>query len=153
LRAALARQALGELKAWDIGTGKELLSFKGHTGVITSVVFSPDGKRSAGVTIDEGRTGKVWDARTGQELLTLKDVNCVAFSPDGNRLAGAVKRDGMAAVKVWDTQTGQEILSFKEHLGFVYSVAFSPDGKHLASAGAVIEPLGSKGAGSSAARN
>ena len=39
---------------------------------------------------------KVWDAQTGQELLTLKGhtgrVRSVAFSPDGKRLAGAAGR-------------------------------------------------------------
>ena len=36
---------------------------------------------------------KVWDAATGQEILTLKghtgSVKSVAFSPDGKRLASA----------------------------------------------------------------
>ena len=36
---------------------------------------------------------EVWDAVTGQEILTFKghtdEVYCVAFSPDGRRLASA----------------------------------------------------------------
>ena len=77
---------------------------------------------------------KVWDAQTGQELLTLKDTyGSVAFSPDGKRLASS-SVDGRT-VKVWDAQTGQELLSCKGHNGQINSVAFSPDGKRLASAG------------------
>ena len=42
----------------------------------------------------EDDTVKVWDAQTGQELLTLKGhterVCGVAFSPDGNRLASGL---------------------------------------------------------------
>jgi WD40 repeat protein/serine/threonine protein kinase len=143
----------------------ELLIFKGHTGMIWSVAFSPDGKRLASSSYDE--TTKVWDAQTGQELLSLKGGgNSVAFSPDGKRLSNGKKvwdaqtgqelhtlkgacsnvafsPDGKRlatsseddTVKVWDVQTGQELLSLKGHSGGANDVAFSPDGKHLASAG------------------
>jgi WD40 repeat protein len=52
----------------------------------------------------------VWDAATGQVVLTLKGGgSSVAFSPDGRRLAsGSV--DG--TVQVWDAATGQEPLTF-----------------------------------------
>ena len=55
------------------------------------MTFSPDSKRVA--TLSRDNTVKVWDAQTGQEVLTLKVFNSgggsVAFSPDGKRLAGA----------------------------------------------------------------
>src|SRR5262245_33255507 len=60
-----------------------------HNNAVFSVVYSPDGKRLA--TGSEDHTVKLWDAATGQELLTLKGhsdgVVSVAFSPDGKRLA------------------------------------------------------------------
>jgi serine/threonine protein kinase len=114
----------------------ELLTFKGHTDRIRSVLYSPDGKRLA--SVDRGGTVKVWDAQTGRELLTRKGGGIgMAFSPDGKRLAGAspvVARGGPeGTVKVWDAQTGQELLSLKGHTAVVNSIAFSPDGKRLAS--------------------
>jgi WD40 repeat protein/serine/threonine protein kinase len=129
----------GKVKVWDAATGQETLTLEGHGSLVTSVAFSPDGKRLAGGSYD--RTVRVWDAATGQETLTLKGhsvmVTSVAFSPDGRRLAsgsGDLTYFGPPAeVKVWDVATGQETLTLK-HPDVVTSVAFSPDGKHLASA-------------------
>ena len=58
----------------------------------------------------------MWDAASGQELLTLKGhaelVYSVAWSPDGKRLATA-SDDGTS--KVWDAASGQELLTLKGH--------------------------------------
>ena len=58
------------MKVWDAATGQEIRTLKGHTERVTSVAFSPDGKRLASAGGDG--TVKVWDAATGQEILTLK---------------------------------------------------------------------------------
>jgi WD40 repeat protein len=69
-----------------------------------------DGERLASAS--EVGKAKVWDAQTGQELLSFEghatSVFKVAFSPDGKRLATV---SGDQTVKVWDAQTGQELLS------------------------------------------
>src|SRR5262245_10331089 len=103
-----------------------------YDGYVLSVAFSPDGKRLATVSVNA--TVKLWDAATGQELLTLNtnqgQILEVAFSPDGKRLA--TWSDG-SFVGLWDAATGQALHSLWS--GAVMSVAFSPDGKRLASAG------------------
>ena len=124
----------------DLSAGKIAMMFywpltlKGHSDVVRSVAFSPDGKRLASGSRDN--TIKLWDTATGKELLTLKGhseyayVWSVAFSPDGKRLAsGSIDR----TIKIWDTATGKELLALKGHSSQVNSVAFSPDGKRLAS--------------------
>src|SRR5262249_35025557 len=118
---------------WNRQFQRGHITLKGHTGVVLSVAFSPDGKRL--VSGSEDQTVKVWDAHTGQQPLTLKGhtswVNSVAFSPDGTRIASGSwdhlhKTPG--EVKVWDAQTGQETLTLKGHTGAVASVAFSANG-------------------------
>jgi eukaryotic-like serine/threonine-protein kinase len=155
--AGLEATGKGTVNVWDATTGQGILTLKGHTSVVVSVAFSPDGKRLASASSDldqsglfrerarpdgkrlafasSDRTVKVWDATTGQEIVTLKRhgiVSSVAYSPDGKRLASATY-DG--TVKVWDATTGQEILTLKGHTSAVLGVAFSRDGQRLTSAG------------------
>ncbi len=141
-----------EVKVWDATNGQETLTLKGHTGRVTSVAYSPDGKWLAAAGHFADGTVKVWDATSGQETLTLEGHTglalSVAFSPDGKRLATGsfamqeIPRDNekfeepSAMVEVWDTTSGEEVLSLKGHTGGVLSVAFSADGKRLASASA-----------------
>jgi sugar lactone lactonase YvrE len=108
-----------------------VLTLKGHTEMVKSVAFSPDGQSLVSASHDE--TVKVWDLRRGREMLTLKGhhgpVSSVAFSPDGQRVAAAGHQ---LPVKVWDARTGQERLSLQG----CTCVAYSPDGRRLAAAAA-----------------
>jgi WD40 repeat protein/serine/threonine protein kinase len=118
----------------------EILTLKGG-----QVAYSPDGKRLASASYDSTSretTVKIWDAQTGQALLSIKD-NCftdgLVFSPDGKRLASVpgCPED----LKVWDAQTGQVLFTLKQCLN---CVVFSPDGKQLASP--VWDPATKEGA-------
>src|SRR5262249_38825432 len=136
----------GEVKLWDVASGQEKVSLKGHTARVNSVAFSRDGRVLASGSAEyDPRTKKiwgevkVWDVVSGQAKFVLKGhtsiVMSVAFSPDGKLLASASgdRAGRIGEIKLWEVATGQEKATLKGHSGDVLSVTFSPDGKRIAS--------------------
>src|ERR1700743_371315 len=114
----------GGLNSWP--AMQNVLS--GHQSWVSSVGFSPDGKRI--VSGSEDKTVRVWDAETGEVVLgPLQEhsgsVWSVAFSPDGKRIFSGSEDE---TVRVWDAETGEVVLGPLEgHSNSIWSVAFSPD--------------------------
>jgi eukaryotic-like serine/threonine-protein kinase len=48
------------VKVWDLTTGQETLTLKGHTSMVTNLAFSPDGHRL--ITASADMTVRIWDA-------------------------------------------------------------------------------------------
>ncbi|EKM48778.1 uncharacterized protein PHACADRAFT_202409 [Phanerochaete carnosa HHB-10118-sp] len=74
----------------------------------------------------------VWDAVTGQKLLTIDDerkpTSPVAFSPDGAEVLAVCQGDQMALA--FDSRTGQPRHTFE--LSYVpHRVAYSPNGDYV----------------------
>jgi WD40 repeat protein len=122
----------GELVVWELTTGKWLLAPEGFSGIVRSVVFSPDGK-----TVVAGNVPQIsmWDAATGRLRGKLTGhragVESLAFSADGKLLVSGSLDD---TVGLWDVERMKEAGVLKGHNHHVYGVAFGRDGKLLASA-------------------
>jgi WD40 repeat protein len=108
----------------------------GHSDIVMSLSFSPDGQ----ILASGSRDGTIilWDMKTyqpiGQPLAGHTDwVYSVDFNPDGRMLASG-SRD--QTVILWDIATRQQIgQPLTGHTDGVEGIAFSPDGRVLASAG------------------
>ncbi|KAK3394462.1 WD40-repeat-containing domain protein [Podospora didyma] len=81
------------------------LAIRGHTGAVSQVRISPDGRWIASASSDG--TVKIWDAETGGYLDTLvghmAGISCLAWAPDGNTLATG---SDDKAIRLWDRVTG-----------------------------------------------
>jgi WD40 repeat protein len=127
----LASRVDGKMvKVWSVETGKELRTFKGHSGYVRSLCFSLDGKRIA--SSSEDGTVKIWDSEGDLEASKTEEdrrlnLRADLISPDGRRLA----EDRFDGVTLSDAETGR-LLSRIPKIRHPTKLDFSPDGKRFA---------------------
>jgi WD40 repeat protein len=137
---------LGSIRIWNPTTQRTVLAIRlpGDSTPWT-LAWSPNGRQLAAsytrrLTPEKAELElKVWDAASGQELLTLGEEGDLgkaegngelAFSPDGQRLAWWVgKRNGKVSFLILDVATGKVLRTLADALG---PVAWSPNGQRLA---------------------
>ncbi|MFI9587000.1 protein kinase [Streptomyces sp. NPDC052236] len=132
---ALARNG-NAAEAWvfDVETGQLLHTLSLHTGHLSAVAMTADGR----LAVSGGEDGRVvaWHPRDGRivQLLTSPrdDVYYVAVSEDG-QLALSGTADGL--VTAWDIGSGRTIGRWQAHPGAVLDVAVSADHRYGLSRG------------------
>ncbi|MFN6197817.1 MAG: pentapeptide repeat-containing protein [Dolichospermum sp.] len=122
----------GRVRLWNVITGKELLTLRGHSSGVRSVAWSGDSQTLASGSDD--KTVKLWNVQSGDCVRTLEghssSVISVAWSGDSQTLASGSSDN---TVKLWNVQTGNCVRTLEGHSNWVNSVAWSGDSQTLAS--------------------
>jgi WD40 repeat protein len=111
---------------------------KGHTDMVLSMAFSPDGKLVASASWDQ--TFRIWSAETGECLHNIgpsgKQNWTASFSPSGDQvlLSGGGGRDRPSPLALYNTATGEEVsrLCHPELESWLRHSVFHPDGNSAA---------------------
>jgi predicted Zn finger-like uncharacterized protein len=138
----------GQLKLWDVVTGRCLPTFEGHSQAVTVVHLAADGRLAlsgGGQANIDPTTGKsspsgslhLWELATGHGFVTFAGhadaITSADLSPDSRYvLSGSTDR----TVRLWDAATGQCLRTFEGHTDAVTSTGLSADGRYAVSGSA-----------------
>ena len=93
----------------DIGKNVTRCELPGHTADVRDIAWNSDGHRLATASADG--TIRIWDAGTGQQLLTLmgdeSGTESVAWSPDGWSIAST---GASGTIQIWDASKGYHLV-------------------------------------------
>jgi WD40 repeat protein/DNA-binding SARP family transcriptional activator len=129
----------GDLILWDLTTGKEVGRFGkvnsqyGHSGWISALVVSDDGK-----TVLSGGTGGkliVWDLEAGAIKRSIEGIESKAVGTPLLSLAITTDKQNALAgyengvIVLWDLESGERLNNYTEGIWNIESIAFGEGGR------------------------
>jgi len=72
---------------WELGTGCELRTLRGHSGYVTAVAVTAGGRLA--ISVSEDKTLRAWELGSGGELAAFTadaPLKCCAISVDGKTI-------------------------------------------------------------------
>ena len=114
----------GRVRLWDVITGKELLTLRGHSNWVNSVAWSGDSQTLASGSDDN--TVKLWNVQTGDcvRILEGHGNSVLSVAWNGDTLASGSHDK---TVKLWNVQSGKCVRTLEGHSDSVRSVAWNGD--------------------------
>ncbi|MEJ2702558.1 MAG: protein kinase [Sedimentisphaerales bacterium] len=129
------------IRLWDASTRSLLATLEGHTDIVKSLAFSPDGTLLVSGGAD--RPAILWDVATRKKIATLNGKMgtiwnvSLAFSGNSQMVAATFQAKSGVRVVLWDVKTRESVSLPLPQKGDrrTFAVAFSPDDKLLAGTG------------------
>jgi WD40 repeat protein len=119
------------IRRWDIATGKQTGVFKGHQGIVVSLILQGNSLISG--ALDD--TIRIWDVKTTQPTYSLPrrhgDCNAIAVTNAGDFIATAGTNN---TIRIFETVSGKETTTAQGPQAGLVALVPSPDRKRLAGA-------------------
>ena len=134
------------LKLWDVVSGREVRTYRGHEDAVNALAISPDSTLiasvSRGLSGSKDKNLMLWETFSGKQLRHIKvphgRVTSAVFTPDGRSLVaggfGNSWDEKSKNLALYDLATGRELRLFGDAYS-IHALAITPDGRYLLSNG------------------
>jgi WD40 repeat protein len=121
------------IRCWEVCSGRELITLRGHESDVQSLRFLNDGRTLVSRSLD--KTFRTWILDRGTEIFRIQgDAPFTDYGGDQTGDCPLVVIRGEHGLHIYDSRSGVEQAIFKGNQGIVRHAAFSPGARRLATA-------------------